>query len=455
MLQSYDPGIDAVVAGADRGDWAVVPALRDYLERARLLIEDKTGASARTAAAVADKPQAEKLAAFRQLGAPLSLLDYLVAAAMRLPDASLEPVLKDLSRLLSHEGVRNALAKVRSVKPTSAADAAPDPNVNTSGIPSPGDPGDGMLAKAVRDNDHRGMLAAVTEATIGDLLAGLAECIGSGHHFKVQIVNACHRYPEAEVLVAVQPWISDADPRRREAAAWALARDGQAGGPPNPRTMAHLHVFLTDREPAVVAAALHALAQRIGRNFTPSDLERMRLACEHHPSVKVRGKYSDVFFSPHVGHDHAPGALDVWCRMTRDADAGQRSAAVGRLRTLLFPHRRKSDTDVGKISAVLNAARTDASANVRFTALAGLTDLGENHKAQIGVEFAALADVLERTNFDERTDEADDGLDLVREILAKPSRIFLPSLQRIITAMPEEQRYYWDDLLEACRTAPR
>ena len=453
IMRSIDPGLYTVLLGASRGDRAVLPALRDYLEKALALFIDSKGVGERTSAAVAGKSESEMTTVFRQMMAPLTVFQDLVAAALQLPDPSLEPVLRELAAHVPDDGVLDALEKVQSMTPR----AGGDDNVVTLSTPGAAQPADGgTIVKLLREDSYRALKAAVRKASIADLLEGIAECVATFNDFKHDIAAACHRRNEAEILFAVRPWVGHADPRCREAAAWALGREGEEDVPPDRRTMDCLNALLVDREPDVIVAALYGLAQRTGRNFTPSDLERMRQACERHPSVKVRGAYSDAFYSPYVGNDPATGALDVWCRMTRDEDARQRYVACGRLRTFLYEHNRNPGTDYGRIGAALNAARADSSANVRFEALAGLTDLGENHNEHIRAELDALADLLERSGVSENTIDEDNGLNMVNEIVQKPSRLFVPALERIIRALKvEDGNDFWRNILESCRNAPR
>ena len=433
ILLSVDPGIHAIVVGASHGDRSVLPALRDYLEEALALFTDNKAVGERTSAALEGMSETEVAAAMQRMMAPMILFSDLVAAAGRLPDPSLEPVLRALLQYIEDDGIIDALERI-----------------SPSGPPA----SDGKLAKLLRDGKQRGVKAAIKRASIGDLLAGLAESIARDNEFTEDIAYACHGYEEDEVLFAVRPWLNDADPRRREVAAWALGREGDEDDPPDARAMEYLRTLLTDPVPEVVVAALRALGDRTARNFTSADLEKMRLACEHHPSVKVRGAYSDVFYSPYVAGDPASGALDVWCRMSRDEDARQRYLACGRLRVFLEEFNRNDKTDYGKISNTLNALLNDSSAAVRFDALGGLADLGEDHDDQIEAELNALADILEHSNLDERTGDEDDGLDLVGEMVSKPRRRFIPAMERIVKATHDDEGGYFINILDICRTSP-
>ena len=430
---SVDPDIDAVILGASRGDRSVLPALQRYLEEALALFSNSRAVGEATGAAVEGNSEAKTAAATQRLVAPMILIQDLIDAAGQLPDASLEPVLRELLQDIEYDGV---LAALETIHPAT-------PPVST-----------GELARLLRGGKQRGVKAAIKRASIGDLLAGLAESIAGDNEFTEDIANACHKAKEAEVLTAVQPWLSGADPCHRQAAAWALGREGDEDGLPDARTMECLYTLLADPVPEVVVAALHALGERTARNFTSSDLERMRQACENHPSVTVRGAYSDVFYSPYVGGDAASGALDVWLRMSRDEDARQRYLACGRLRNFLYEFNRNDSTDYGKISATLNAALADSSAAVRFDALGGLSDLGEDHDDQIEAELNALADLLERSGIEKRTGYEDDGLDLVGEMLSKPRRRFVPAMERIVKLSQEEEGDFLSSILENCRNAP-
>jgi hypothetical protein len=456
FLASIDPQIHAIVSGANHRDRRVLPALREQLEQALALFTDATSATQSVVAAVAGLPESARVQAITRVMMPMTLFDDLVLAAIRMPDASLEPVLKALSQRLSHEGVREALSKVRALIPSSKWNA----KVKPLSIPNTKQSvGDGSLATLVRNDDYKGVLDAIPEALIGDLLAGLGECIASDKRFQLEaLVNACQRYPESEVLFVVRPWITDADPGRRQAVAMALGREGEDDIAPDRRVIDQLYRLLADREPDVVVAALWAIGRRTSRNFTPSDLARMRSQCERHASVKVREAYSDVFYSPYVGHGPATGACEAWCRLTRDEDPRQRYLAGGRLRTFLWEGEEYAYLHK-QISAALNAAKADASANVRFEALAGLTELRENHSAQIERELTDLADQLELSNIGDRTGDEDDGLGLILEMVKKPNRRYVSALERIVNAFkaadPGSDTDCFDTLVEECRQAPR
>lgn len=455
-LSSFDPALLDIVKAIRRQDRSALPRLHQTLARAAELFADYEAIIARAKAELSGRPQAEYEAAMSKVTAPMMVLDQLLEAVMLMPDPSFEHVLKELSKCVNNEGVRQVLAEVRAKMPR-PSDTAEVKHLDP-GVTSTAGPGRNLagrsLAVMIRDRDFKGVLDAVTEATIGELLSAMAEAIRSGKRSHLQALgSACHRYPEPEVLFAVRPLIADADPSRREAAALALGRE--AGVAPDERVMSLLYRLLADGSPEVVAAAVAAIGQRTSRNFTPDILARLRQVCEQHPSTKVRSAYSDVFYAPYLGADPVRGALEAWCRLARDPDDWVRYYAVARAATFTFDEQALR-TYTSQLLPMLDVAKTDPSARVRFAALSGLVKLGKEPVALIAQELTRVAHLVEQPDLSERPEDADDGLPLLNELIQKPNRRYVAALERILAAFQAAgiDTDSIESQLEECRNAP-